>query len=925
MFLVEQVPVVAPPTRTDDQILPSSKWVPIGKSNCVLDVQKSQRIPIFLIVVAILKNTNFFRAFTACSTILAIYIQQFWDTMCFNSSTGLYSCHLDEQWFNLHKDILRDALDITPTNDTNPYVAPPSSDTVIEYVNTLGYPSTLRNMSAMSVNALYQPWRAILSMINMCLTGAPYYDEYQEHVAKYQQYLDVEHGKAEEGGATESPKATKATRPKATKATKPAGDKAPKLTSTQPPKPKPAPTQPSKSVLEKKQKLVKDTLDEPSPAKRSKGGLVGKIRKPKSPLKLVDEPSAEDVPGLARLVVIREPESRRIPPLLDVQGKGKEKVVDEQAAHNLLTLHNLKYKSFIDQYILKRRTSMPIEASGHINARDQDEGQAGPNPGDHDKGQARSNPSDAAESKPQSSHVVHARPNLKHIDLEATDASTRQNPEQMDEEFTKTAYPNVQEKLKQPSEDPVILEEPASSTKPYLLYKTLKKNSASQISSSHLLGSSNDHSVIDLMTSQFRSPLPTSTTTTLIITTTSFPPPPQQSTVDPILVKRIVDEIVIDAVNWAMQAPLRARFSDLPAVDIKEILQQRMFKDKSYEAHEDHKNLYDALQKSLERDYSNQLLSDLEEARQKKRNRRALGSSQFPPPPPHPSTSTSGSAQQQGSKTLNVENNWATALVLAYKTPAENSLLAKTRDMTNFLNCKGSSPALSISKMKAASYPDFGLELRKFYIDIHNSLSRQKEVRSYMRILSVFRIKAYSRYEYDYLSKIVLRRADLQEHTIAEKDFKNLYPSDFEDLNMLLLQDFQLSIESYQTQLNLTKPGWNATGYEFKHDYTIIESPRAVVFPVNNNERKIMRFNEIYKFNDDMLTRILEALAYIVKEFKIKRLNPGMNTRFWTQKDVTRSKEFIAAIERQLKKKRIYRNLECFVGGRVRDIDYRLL
>ncbi|GKB53291.1 hypothetical protein Tco_0904044, partial [Tanacetum coccineum] len=109
---VEQVPDVAPPIRIDDQILPVNK------------------------------------AFTASSTIPAIYIQQFWDTMCFNSSTGLYRCQLDEQWFSLHKDLLRYALDITPTNDNNPFVAPPSSDTVIDYVNTLGYPSTLRNVSA---------------------------------------------------------------------------------------------------------------------------------------------------------------------------------------------------------------------------------------------------------------------------------------------------------------------------------------------------------------------------------------------------------------------------------------------------------------------------------------------------------------------------------------------------------------------------------------------------------------------------------------------------------------------------------------------------------------------------------------------------------------------------------------------------------
>ncbi|GKC74030.1 retrovirus-related pol polyprotein from transposon TNT 1-94 [Tanacetum coccineum] len=76
---------------------------------------------------------------------------------------------------------------------------------------------------------------------------------------------------------------------------------------------------------------------------------------------------------------------------------------------------------------------------------------------------------------------------------------------------------------------------------------------------------------------------------------------------------------------------------------------------------------------------------------------------------------------------------------------------------------------------------------QKFYIDRHDSPSRHKEVRTHMRILSVIRVKAYSRYGYDYLSEIVLWRADFQEHTIVEKDFKNLYPIDFKDLNLLLL------------------------------------------------------------------------------------------------------------------------------------------
>ncbi|GJY33430.1 hypothetical protein Tco_0417899 [Tanacetum coccineum] len=207
------------------------------------------------------------------------------------------------------------------------------------------------------------------------------------------------------------------------------------------------------------------------------------------------------------------------------------------------------------------------------------------------------------------------------------------------------------------------------------------------------------------------------------------------------------------------------------------------------------------------------------------------------------------------------------------------------------LGRKSGRPALSISKMKAAYYPDVGLEQlvpdqfwieeeckydiaamygishwwvqrQRFYIDRFSSEGDRRAVRTHMRILSVVRIEVFSMYGYNYMKKIVLRRADLKEYIIAERDFKHMYPSDFEDLYLLNLQghlnhlspedkkilttavnlwtrnlvirhrveDFQLGIESYQTQLNLTKPRWEATGFEFKHDYTVIDSPRAVTF-----------------------------------------------------------------------------------------------
>ncbi|GJY89949.1 hypothetical protein Tco_0505145 [Tanacetum coccineum] len=185
-------------------------------------------------------------------------------------------------------------------------------------------------------------------------------------------------------------------------------------------------------------------------------------------------------------------------------------------------------------------------------------------------------------------------------------------------------------------------------------------------------------------------------------------------------------------------------------------------------------------------------------------------------------------------------------------------------------------------------------------------------------------------------------------YTIAENDFKDLYPSDFKDLYLLNLQghlnhlpprdkkilstavnlwiknlvirqwveDFQLGIESYQTQMNLTKPHWEATGLEFIHDYKILDSLRAVVFIDKYGMQMSMRFNEIHKFSDGTLQQIDEALDYRVKEFRVNKVNPGLNTRFWTTNDVIKSKQFMFSIQKRLKLRRIFWNLESICGGR---------
>nr|GEV40488.1 hypothetical protein [Tanacetum cinerariifolium] len=838
----EQVPAIAPPTRTDDQILPSREWVPIGKSNCALDVQKPHMSPIFRVVVAILKTTNLFNAFTASFMIPAIYIQQFWNTMQYGSSTGMYKYFALGILMSVRKDGRE----------------------------TFGMP-------------------ILDALLTDEIKRAPYYGKYLEHVTMYQQYHNEERGKAEEGGVTKSPKATKVTKPKEAKQTKPSTPKAPKHTSSQPPTSTPTPTEPSKKEQGKKRKMFKETSEAPSLAKRTKASK-----------------------GPARPMVIRKPDSGRIQPLLDVQRKGKEKVIDEQAAHDLLTLQTPKMKRPADQFIFQKRTAMPTEPSGHAESPSLDE------------------------------------------ELALTDSESnliRECLTSMLEIIMKARLDQTLENLKLPSEDQVILEDPTSSTGTLSSLQNLDKelsftnqflvekpheeepektNTEYKVQLMVMVPIHQDTSsvppmttpVIDLTFSQpvfatVQASPPTSISiTSAVTTTTTLPPPPphREPEINEYNPQR-------NKLKSALSHPHNPRLNSWKAQDHQDPLEGRSPGGKVGQT------WVPAVQLG-ESQYSS---PDIEAARQKKRKRCDLPRtpSGSPPLPPSPPTSAGafealGSAQQQGSKALPLSKSMATTphsmawtisdtrfestgvsasqessptdyMMNDDSIPDEQVQLfndevtgndhlpnADTRKdwwkplpeeerpatpkptwtipSSNVCRSpsvpdggmsqtvyrldglgKSGSHALSISKMKAARYPDFDLKLlvpeqmwiddvcaydisfksgishwwfnrQKFYTDRHDSSSRQKEVRTHMWILSVVRIKAYSRYG--------------PESTPSQ------------------VEDFQLDIKSYQTWLNLTKPGWDAKGYEFKHDYTIIESPRAIFFPVNNNEQKIMRLTK---------------------------------------------------------------------------------
>ncbi|GJU32631.1 monodehydroascorbate reductase, partial [Tanacetum coccineum] len=453
----EQAPAMAPPTRTDDQILPRIRWVPVGKSNCYLDVERSQSNPIYKIAVDILKNTNFFRAFIASSTIPSIYIQQFWDTVRYDKIAGCYRCQLDEQWFDLTKDTLRDALQITPVDTNNPFSSPPTPDALIKFVNDLGYPKVVRTLSDVVTNDMFQPWRALTTIINLCLTGktsgferprAPVLQilwgvvnrahiDYAERMFTKLiiYYLQSKHKFHPRPGSQlhlPNEEHVLGYLKFSAKGTK-------------------------REVFG--MPIPNDLITDDIRAKRSKAGKVTKKQKPKSSLQLIDEVVDEGVldkeplygdeeadtqraieeslkeangvhQGPLPPVVFREPDSGKFQPLPEVQVKGEEKVGVEQAAHD-------ESSSLYSELGLTDSETESDEEVLHV----------------------------IQMSQHQSSHVVHAGPNLEHMEFEVTYTSIQQNLEQMDEEFTTTAYPNVQENTQLKKSDiPPIEESKAGDT-----------------------------------------------------------------------------------------------------------------------------------------------------------------------------------------------------------------------------------------------------------------------------------------------------------------------------------------------------------------------------------------------------------------------------------------------------------------------------
>ncbi|GKD59728.1 hypothetical protein Tco_1297237 [Tanacetum coccineum] len=236
---------------------------------------------------------------------------------------------------------------------------------------------------------------------------------------------------------------------------------------------------------------------------------------------------------------------------------------------------------------------------------------------------------------------------------------------------------------------------------------------------------------------------------------------------------------------------------------------------------------------------------------------------------------------------------------------------------------------------------------------MHEACKSRHDVYSMKRILAVTQVEVIRKHGYGYLKEIVVRRADNDLYRFKEGDFLRLRINDIEDMLLLVVQnrltnlsgddvsdfvialrmftrslviqkrvkDLQLGVESYQKNINVTKPQTTISDIRKIDPYTPYQDPQGFIYVDTLGRNRLIRSDKLYKFSDRTLTGLRTSMDDITKNIQMKYLPK----RCWSTLEKKRANIIIKAIDKQMKERRLMRSLEKFVGGRHYGTDLRLL
>ncbi|GKB48441.1 hypothetical protein Tco_0899194, partial [Tanacetum coccineum] len=164
-------PIATQQAAIDNALIPPEKRLKIEKCNARIAFSKPQREETYQVTLEALKLSNSYPAFQIIAEVPKICMHQFWTTIKKIRDTDAYSFKLDKKKCRVDTKVFHEILQICPRILNQDFIAPPSEEELVTYIQELVYSNRCHMLSTIHTDQMHQPWRTFAAIIIRCISG----------------------------------------------------------------------------------------------------------------------------------------------------------------------------------------------------------------------------------------------------------------------------------------------------------------------------------------------------------------------------------------------------------------------------------------------------------------------------------------------------------------------------------------------------------------------------------------------------------------------------------------------------------------------------------------------------------------------------------------------------------------------------------
>nr|GEX65201.1 hypothetical protein [Tanacetum cinerariifolium] len=151
----------------DEALVSSTQRLRIRRSNLRLPSDIQSKESTLQLVYDVLRRCPFFKAFLVTADVPENSMQEFWATAYVHQQSIRFKINNKKLIVSLES--FREMLHICPRIHGQSFDELPFEEEILDFIRFLGHSATIRTLTDININKLYQPWRSFAAIFNKCL------------------------------------------------------------------------------------------------------------------------------------------------------------------------------------------------------------------------------------------------------------------------------------------------------------------------------------------------------------------------------------------------------------------------------------------------------------------------------------------------------------------------------------------------------------------------------------------------------------------------------------------------------------------------------------------------------------------------------------------------------------------------------------